>query len=90
MTRGAAQFNELTKSPYYSRLAFAEKIFSSKIQTDPRPLLLNWMFYLRSDLSRGLKINRLALLRKMLEINTILSKPQYNHRLAFENLLLWI
>lgn len=81
------QFNALAKSNYHTRLVFAEKLFG-KEAGDARALLLNWMFYLRSDFSRGLKVNRIRLLHKMLEINNILSKPQYNHRLAFENLLL--
>jgi DNA polymerase-3 subunit delta' len=84
------QLNYLAKANYFTRLDFAEKVFSSKTTTDPQALLLNWMFYLRSDFSKGLNVKRPALLRKMLEMNKILGKPQYNHRLAFENLLLWI
>ncbi|MDO8495497.1 MAG: hypothetical protein Q7S32_03175 [bacterium] len=82
------QFNALVEGNYYTRLAFAEKVFAPKTEAKPRALLLNWMFYLRSDFSKSLKINRSALLRKMLEIDNILVKPQYNHRLAFENLML--
>lgn len=82
------QFNELLKANYFTRLTFAEKVFGSKTEVDSQALLLNWMFYLRSDLSKGLKVNRSRLLHKMLETSNILSKPQYNHRLAFENLLL--
>ena len=81
-------FNDLAQADYYTRLAFAEKIFAPKTEIDPQGLLLNWMFYLRSDFSKGLKVNRPVLLRKMLETNMILSKSQYNHRLALENLLL--
>lgn len=84
------QFHDLTQSDYYGRLVFAEKIFAPTLIIDPLALLLNWMFYLRSDFSKRLKINRSVLLRKMIETHNILSKPQYNHRLAFENLLLML
>lgn len=82
------KFNELLESNYFTRLTFAEKVFNPKTEINSQALLLNWMFYLRSDLSKRLKVNRPNLLRKILETNNILTKPQYNHRLAFENLLL--
>lgn len=84
------QLNELLKANYFARLIFAEKFFGSKTEVNSQAILLNWMFYLRSDLSKGLKVNRARLLHKMLETHNILTKPQYNHRLAFENLLLSI
>lgn len=82
------EFNKILKSNINNRLNFAEKIFKDESSLNPAELILYWIFYLRSDLSKKLKINRAAALKKMIEAGHILSKPQYNHRLAFENLLI--
>ncbi|MBI2676438.1 MAG: hypothetical protein HYX21_00580 [Candidatus Yanofskybacteria bacterium] len=82
------QFNKLLKSDINERFNFAEKALQEKEDQNLSTLLLYWMFYLRSDLSKSLKINRGKVLKSLLEVNYILSKPQYNHRLAFENFLL--
>jgi len=82
------QLNKILKSDINGRLNFAEKVLQDKESQNLSPTLLYWMFYLRSDLSRNLKINRAKVLRSLLKVNYILSKPQYNHRLAFENFLL--
>ena len=81
------QLNKILKSDINDRLNFAEKVLQDKESQNLGPTLLYWMFYLRSDLSRNLKINRAKVLRSLLKVNYILSKPQYNHRLAFENFL---
>lgn len=82
------QFNKLLKSNINERFNFAEKALREEEKQNLGETLLYWMFYLRSDLSKNLKINRAKILRNLLEVNQILSKPQYNHRLAFENFLL--
>src|SRR3989344_884369 len=81
------QLNKILKSDINGRLNFAEKVLQDKESQNLSPTLLYWIFYLRSDLSRNLKINRAKVLRSLLKVNYILSKPQYNHRLAFENFL---
>lgn len=82
-------FNKLLESKVHERLNFAEKIFSADSQIiAPAELLLYWMFYLRSDFSRKLTISRSKTLRKIMEAREVLLHPQFNHRLAFENLLL--
>ncbi len=81
------EFNKILKSDINERLNFAERIFKKEEPESVSPMILNWLFYLRSDLSKNLKINRAQALRKIIEVGYILSKPQYNHRLAFENLL---
>lgn len=86
--RDLEEFNNLLKANLNTRLIFAEDLFKEKAVRGPQALLRNWLFYLRSDLSKKLPIKRAKLLRLMLEVNNILSYPQYNHRLAFENLLL--
>lgn len=82
------EFNRLLAGPVHDRLAFAEKLFAKDAEADPRTLVLNWLFYLRSDFSKKLKVNRTSLLKRLLTVNNLLTKPQYNHRLIFENLLL--
>ena len=82
------EFNGFLKSDINERLNFAEEVFKKEEDGRLQSKMLFWMFYLRSDLSQKLKINRAKVLRKILETNYILSKPQFNHRLAFENLLI--
>lgn len=82
------EFNKLLKSNINERFNFAEKALQDEKNQDLNKLLLYWMFYLRSDLSKNLKINRAKILKSLLEVNQILSKPQYNHHLAFENFLI--
>jgi len=82
------KFNQLLKADINERLNFAEKIFKSDESESLNLMMLNWMFYLRSGLSEKLKINRARILKKMIETQYILSKPQFNHRLAFENFLI--
>ena len=82
------QFNKLLKSDINERFNFAEKALKDEEGKNLGMMLLYWMFYLRSDLSKNLKINRAKVLKNLLEVNYILSKPQYNHRLAFENFLI--
>ncbi len=80
-------FNKIFRSNLNDRLSFAEKVLQ-KDDGSLLPMLLYWMFYLRSSLSKNLKINRAQTLKNIMETRYILSKPQYNHRLAFENLLI--
>ena len=82
------EFNKLLGADINERLNFAETIFKGQEEKKLAAKMLLWLFYLRADLSKKLKINRAKILRSLLEVNYILSKPQYNHRLAFENFLI--
>lgn len=94
--RHLGDFNRLLKSDVFERLNFAEKIFNRAESENgnlaesngPAFLLLLWMFYLRSRLSRRLKVDRHRILRQMTQTRHLLLQSQFNHRLAFENLLL--
>lgn len=80
-------FNRLLKSNLNDRFKFAEKVLADG--SEPvLELLLYWLFYLRSDFSKKLKINRAKILKNILETRQILSHSQFNHRLALENLLI--
>src|SRR3989344_420293 len=82
-------FNKLLRLGLNERMKFAEKVLAGDNGSDDAvELLLYWMFYLRSNFSNKLKINRAQVLRNLLETRQILSKSQFNHRLALENLLI--
>ncbi|MDP3731324.1 MAG: hypothetical protein Q8R34_02415 [bacterium] len=71
------------------RIKFAEKVLAGDDgEEQTLELLLYWMFYLRSNFSKKLKINRAKVLRDILETRQTLSHPQFNARLALENLLI--
>ena len=83
------EFSQLLKSNLNDRFKFAEKVLAGEDGTEQvANLLLYWMFYLRSDFSKKLKINRAKVLKSLLITRQILSHPQFNHRLALENLLI--
>ena len=82
-------FNKLLKSNLNDRIKFAEKsLAGNDAPGQAIELLLYWMFYLRSDFSKKLKINRARVLRNLLETRQTLSHSQFNARLALENLLI--
>ncbi|TSC75205.1 MAG: DNA polymerase III subunit delta' [Parcubacteria group bacterium Gr01-1014_44] len=82
-------FNQLLRLGLNDRMKFAEKVLTGDNGSEQAvELLLYWMFYLRSDFSKNLKINRAKVLRNILETRQILSQPQFNQRLALENLLI--
>lgn len=82
-------FNKILKSNLNDRIKFAEKVLTDNHGLEQvLELLLYWMFYLRSDFSQKLKINRTKVLRNMLETRQILFQPQFNQRIALENLLI--
>ncbi len=82
-------FNKLLRFNLNKRIKFAEKILAGDHGSEEAvDLLLYWMFYLRSNFSNKLKINRTKVLKNILETREILSHSQFNHRLALENLLI--
>lgn len=82
-------FNKILKSNLNDRFIFAEKVLVGEAGLEQaRELLLYWLFYLRSDFSKKLKIDRTQVLKNILETRRILSHSQFNHRLALENLLI--
>ena len=82
-------FNKILRLNINERLKFAEKALAGDNGSEKAiALLLYWMFYLRSNFSRKLKINRARVLRNILETRQILSHSQFNTRLALENLLI--
>ncbi len=82
-------FNKLLKSNLNDRMKFAEKVLAGDNGSEQAvELLLYWIFYLRSNFSQKLKINRAKVLKNLLTTRQILSQPQFNQRLALENLLI--
>lgn len=80
-------FNRLLRINLNDRFKFAEKVLVGGSE-QVSEVLLYWLFYLRSDYSKKLEINRAKILRNILETRRILSHSQFNHRLALENLLI--
>lgn len=82
-------FNKLLRLNLNDRIKFAEKVLAGDNGSDQAvELLLYWMFYLRSNFSQKLKINRAKVLKNLLSTRQILSHSQFNHRLALENFLI--
>lgn len=82
-------FNKILKLNLNDRIKFVEKVLMGNDASEQAAdLLLFWMFYLRSNFSQKLTINRAKVLRNILETRQILSQPQFNQKLALENLLI--
>ena len=74
------EFIEVSKMGLCERMQYAEKLFAGK---DYQNLVVDLIHTLRSQ-----KIPNHKVLKNLLRLNSLLSQPQFNHRLALENFLI--
>ncbi len=72
-------FMKICKEGVCERMQYAEKLFASK---DYQNLVVGLIHTLRSHENPNHKV-----LKNLLKLNSLLSQPQFNHRLALENFL---
>jgi DNA polymerase-3 subunit delta' len=74
------EFLKISKEGLCERMQYAERLFTGK---DYQNLVINLIYSLRPEEGQ----NRLVL-KNLLHLNSLLSQPQFNHRLALENFLI--
>jgi len=74
------EFIKISKEGLCERMQYAEKLFAGK---DYQNLVVGLIHTLRSRENQNHKI-----LKNLLKLNSLLSQPQFNHRLALENFLI--
>lgn len=74
------EFINISKQGITERMQYAEKLFSGK---DYRNLVIGLIHTLRARENPNHKV-----LKNLLKLNSLLSQPQFNHRLALENFLI--
>ncbi len=80
LKRTVDDFQKILKQGIFEKMQFAKKMYESENYTSLAGEWLNWAY--NSD--TGDK----QLFRGLLQLNRLLSQPQYNHRLALENFLI--
>lgn len=73
------EFIKVCKEGVCERMQYAEKLFAGK---DYQNIIVGLIHTLRSRENMNHKV-----LKKLLALNSLLSQPQFNHRLALENFL---
>ena len=74
---------KLLNSSLYEKLDYARKMHESEKYTATVNYWLGWVSYHLRNSSKNEKI-----LRNLLSLSSIVSQPQFNHRLALENFLI--
>lgn len=74
------EFMKISKEGLCERMQYAEKLFARK---DYQNLVVGLIHTLRSKENPNHKV-----LKNLLRLNSLLSQPQFNHRLALENFLI--
>ena len=74
-----AEFIKICKEGICERMQYADKLFAGK---DYQNLVVGLIHTLRSRENPNHKV-----LKNLLKLNSLLSQPQFNHRLALENFL---
>lgn len=75
------ELERVLKQGVFEKIQFA-KIFCEK--EDYKQVMADFIHYLSADVNN----NNRHILKKLLELNNLLSQPQFNHRLAIENFLI--
>lgn len=78
--KAVEEFMGIAKQGITERMQYAEKLFAGK---DYQNLVIGLIHTLRIQENPNHKI-----LKKLLRLNSLLSQPQFNHRLALENFLI--
>ena len=78
--RSIAEFMKISKRDFSERLQYAQRIYEKE---NYQELVVNLIHHLRSEKSQNFRT-----LRNLLELNYLVSQPQFNHRLAIENFLI--
>ncbi len=79
-TKSVNEFIKISKEGVCERMQYAEKIFAGK---DYQNLIVGLIHTLRARENPNRKV-----LKDLLKLNSLLSQPQFNHRLALENFLI--
>lgn len=74
------EFIKISREGLCERMQYAEKLFAGK---DYQNLVVGLIHTLRSRENPNHKV-----LKKLLKLNSLLSQPQFNHRLALENFMI--
>ena len=77
--KAVAEFISVARQGITERMQYAEKLFAGK---DYQNLVIGLIHTLRARENPNHKV-----LKKLLRLNSLLSQPQFNHRLALENFL---
>lgn len=78
--QAVAEFMKVAKEGVCERMQYAEKLFAGK---NYQNLVVGLIHTLRARENPNHKV-----LKNLLHLNTLLSQPQFNHRLALENFLI--
>lgn len=78
-----AELEQILKSDLETKFAVAQKLSDDKNRQSIKIKLLYWMLYLRTNL---INANSAHVLTELGKLNQIVSQPQFNLRLALENL----
>jgi len=73
----------VSKQGVFEKIQFAKKIYE---KGDYPELISNWINFLHADLITSNQNQKL--IKDLLSLHTLLSQPQFNHRLAIENFLI--
>lgn len=79
-SQAIAEFMKVAKDGVCERMQYAEKLFAGK---DYQNLVVGLIHTLRARENPNHKV-----LKNLLKLNSLLSQPQFNHRLALENFLI--
>lgn len=79
-TEAVEDFIKISKEGLCERMQYAEKLFTGK---DYQKLVVGLIHHLRPEEGHNRRI-----LKDLLRLNSLLSQPQFNHRLALENFLI--
>ncbi|MDO8655820.1 MAG: AAA family ATPase [Nanoarchaeota archaeon] len=80
IVQAIAEFTDVSKQGVTERMQYAEKLFAGK---DYQEFVVGLIHQLRPDENQNHRI-----LKDLLRLNSLLSQPQFNHRLALENFLI--
>ncbi len=80
MAESVDEFLNVSKQGIVERMQYAEKLFAGKNYQD---IIVGLIHVLRARENPNHKV-----LKNLLQLNSLLSQPQFNHRLALENFLI--
>lgn len=80
--KNGEDFGKLLRSGLFERMSYAKRIYEKEDYQNIVSNWISWAYINKSNLQKPALV-----LKNLIELKTIISQPQFNHRLALENFL---